>query len=195
MISVIALFIALGGSAYAVATIGKGDIKENAVRSKHVKDGQIKPADLNADALDGSAVLTSRFHVQGGTFDQPTVYGPVSGMEDAYVPAVDGTTESNFQMVSPGRDLVARDMVANFGNVSHGSARRLVLRVDGADTALQCEFSVNGGGPGSCSPPAGTEVAIPAGSKLAWKTDKGSACADACNTSGTVISASLILED
>jgi hypothetical protein len=42
------LFVALGGTgAYAAAKIGAGDIKKNAVRSKHVKNGTIDAKDIN----------------------------------------------------------------------------------------------------------------------------------------------------
>jgi hypothetical protein len=46
-IALLALFVALGGTAVAVSKIGAGDIKRNAVRSKHVKDGQIKAGDAD----------------------------------------------------------------------------------------------------------------------------------------------------
>src|SRR5215212_7276901 len=40
-----ALFIALGGGAYAAAKIGPNDIAKNAVRSRHIKAGNVKPQD------------------------------------------------------------------------------------------------------------------------------------------------------
>ena len=42
-----ALFVALGGGAYAAATVGPEDIKRSAVRSTHIKNGTVAPADLN----------------------------------------------------------------------------------------------------------------------------------------------------
>jgi hypothetical protein len=45
-ISLIALFVALGGVAGAVATIGTGDLENGAVTSKKIKDGTIKKKDL-----------------------------------------------------------------------------------------------------------------------------------------------------
>jgi hypothetical protein len=45
-ISLLALFVALGGVAGAVATVGTGDIKNGAVTSKKIKDGTIKKKDL-----------------------------------------------------------------------------------------------------------------------------------------------------
>ena len=43
VMAAIAFFIAIaGGSAYAAATIGSSDIKNDAVRSNHIKNGQVK---------------------------------------------------------------------------------------------------------------------------------------------------------
>ena len=39
--------MALSGTAYAAGKIGPNDIAKNAVRSKHIKNGQVKRADLN----------------------------------------------------------------------------------------------------------------------------------------------------
>lgn len=50
VVSTIALVAALGlGSAYAADKIRSNDIAKNAVRSKHIKNGGVRPADL-ADA-------------------------------------------------------------------------------------------------------------------------------------------------
>lgn len=49
VMATIAVFIALGGGAYAA--LGK-----NSVKSKQIKDGQVKTADLAADAVDSSKV-------------------------------------------------------------------------------------------------------------------------------------------
>ena len=46
---IVATYIALGGTAFAAATVGPTDIKDNAVRSNHVRDGAVATADL-ADA-------------------------------------------------------------------------------------------------------------------------------------------------
>jgi hypothetical protein len=45
-------FVVLGGGAYAgVAQIGAGDIKPNAVRSKHIKNGEVKIGDLTQEGV------------------------------------------------------------------------------------------------------------------------------------------------
>jgi hypothetical protein len=59
LISMVALFVALGGVSYAAATIGSAEIKNNSVRSKDVKNGDLRGKDLKADTIGGSRVLES----------------------------------------------------------------------------------------------------------------------------------------
>lgn len=66
-----ALFVALGGSAYAAATIGSSDIKPNAILSKHIKDGQVKSADVAKNAI-GSAQIVNN-SVTGADINEQTL--------------------------------------------------------------------------------------------------------------------------
>ncbi len=59
LISMVALFVALGGVSYAAATIGSAQIKNNSVRSKDVKNGDLRGKDLKANTIGGSRVLES----------------------------------------------------------------------------------------------------------------------------------------
>jgi hypothetical protein len=54
-ISLMALFVALGGIGYAAATVGTGDIKNGAVTSKKIKNGTIKKKDLKFTIPTGGA--------------------------------------------------------------------------------------------------------------------------------------------
>lgn len=57
----VALVLALGmGGAYAAGKIGSKKIAVGAVNSKHIKDGQVRTADLAADAVVGSAQRANR---------------------------------------------------------------------------------------------------------------------------------------
>lgn len=61
VLSLMALFAALAGGAYAASKIGSKDIKPNAVKSKQIKDGAVKNAELangavSTDKLAGGAV-------------------------------------------------------------------------------------------------------------------------------------------
>jgi hypothetical protein len=102
-IGYLALFVALGGTAYAAATIGSSDIQNNAVRSRHIKDGEVKNHDLAANSvgtgkvIDGSLLkqdfkagqlpkgdpgpgaLQFDVHINAGTSGQPA-FGPVNGI-------------------------------------------------------------------------------------------------------------------
>jgi hypothetical protein len=54
LVALVALFVALGGSSYAAITLGK-----NSVRSKHIKNGQVKRADLARNAVTSAKVANS----------------------------------------------------------------------------------------------------------------------------------------
>jgi hypothetical protein len=61
----LALFVALSGGAYAASKIGPNDIAANAVRSRHIKDGQVKRPDIAANVIDG--LVTGPGKVLGGS--------------------------------------------------------------------------------------------------------------------------------
>ncbi len=52
-IAYLALFVALGGTAYAAATIGAKDIKADAVRQKHIKAGAVHTEEILDDTVSG----------------------------------------------------------------------------------------------------------------------------------------------
>jgi len=76
VVALIALFVALGGSSYAVVTLSK-----NSVRSIHIKDGQVKRSDLRKSAVDsakvknGSLLSTDFKSGQGGPKGDPGTPG------------------------------------------------------------------------------------------------------------------------
>ena len=54
----LSLFLVLtGGGAFAAGLIGPGDIKDNAVRSHHIKNGEVSRADLRAGSVGSSEVV------------------------------------------------------------------------------------------------------------------------------------------
>jgi hypothetical protein len=56
VVGYVALFIALGGTAWAADKIGAGDIARDAVRSKHIKAKQVKTLDLAPGTVTGKKV-------------------------------------------------------------------------------------------------------------------------------------------
>jgi hypothetical protein len=57
VVAYLALFTALGGTGYAAATIGAGDIKQAAVYSRHIKNGQVHGEDIVKGAVNSRKVL------------------------------------------------------------------------------------------------------------------------------------------
>ena len=56
VVSVVALFVALGGSAYAISELGRGDVKgrhiaPNAISSKHVGSNKLNGGDIKESSL------------------------------------------------------------------------------------------------------------------------------------------------
>lgn len=56
VISIVALFVALGGSAYAATKIGTKDIKANAITTGKIKKNAITTAKIKKDAVTGAKV-------------------------------------------------------------------------------------------------------------------------------------------
>jgi hypothetical protein len=83
VVAVISLFVGLGGTAVAGVTL-----KKNSVLSKHIKDGQVKTADLAADAVDGAKVLDGSLHVSDfASGELSSGGGGGSGLGDFYTRA------------------------------------------------------------------------------------------------------------
>jgi hypothetical protein len=59
-LAVLALFIALGGTGYAAATIGSGQIKNNSIRGKDVRNSNLTGRDVKRNSLTGSDIAESR---------------------------------------------------------------------------------------------------------------------------------------
>lgn len=51
VMSCVAVFIALGGSAYAVASIGSGDVRNNSLRSKDIRNDSLRGKDINSSSV------------------------------------------------------------------------------------------------------------------------------------------------
>ncbi len=58
VVATIALFLALGGSSYAL-TVGSGSIRNNSVRSVDVRNGSLRDRDMKRGALGGRAIKES----------------------------------------------------------------------------------------------------------------------------------------
>jgi len=59
VVALIALFVSLGGSAYAVATIGSDDIINGSIRNRDFKDGTLRGNEAKRDGFGGGAIKES----------------------------------------------------------------------------------------------------------------------------------------
>jgi len=138
-----AIFIALGGTGYAAATIGSRDIEPNAVRSKHIKDGQVKPEDvdasiyqgINAASLDG-AILVSDQDSAGAGQGGPQTIGEIPGVGHFEATCQASSVSVKFRSEFGGGDLaVIQDFGAGdalYEEIGNGAATS-DLGTNGAD--------------------------------------------------------------
>jgi hypothetical protein len=62
-VALVALFVALGGSAYAAFVVTSGNIKNNTIRSRDVRNGGLIGKDLGRDRVGGRAIKESTLGV------------------------------------------------------------------------------------------------------------------------------------
>ena len=108
VVATLALVVALSSGAYAVSKIGPSDIANNAVRSKHIQNRQVKAADIKAQ---------ERFHVVGRPGEPQFFDG---GEDDCMwtngITGVEGTAQAGFA-----RDVLGRVHLRGLVTVSAGS--------------------------------------------------------------------------
>jgi hypothetical protein len=155
-----AVFIALGGGAYAVST--------NSVKSKHIVNDEVKSADvreesLNAGDIDSSSFAWEELPVGGVSAaqvrdiggDGDTLFGPVAGRlaaqaspEDAYMGVPFGTRADNLFVYA--EDPVTGGQTREFSLVAYPN---LVGGAGAGSVILECTLQtppVGGAGPQSC---------------------------------------------
>lgn len=81
VVATIALFLALGGSSYAL-TVGSASIKNNSVRSVDVRNGTLRDRDVKRGALGARAIKESAL---GTVQSARTVNGTITAVKEAVV--------------------------------------------------------------------------------------------------------------
>lgn len=71
VMSTLALFVALGGTTYAVAGIGSSEIRDNSVRSVDLRDNHVRGRDVRRGSLSGSDIGKNR--IGGGAIKESTL--------------------------------------------------------------------------------------------------------------------------
>jgi hypothetical protein len=103
VMSVLAVFIALGGSAWAIGanSVGTKQIKRNGVRSSDLKDRGVKPVDLADNAVDSAKVANGT--LLGEDF--------ASGQLPAGPPGNDATAEPTHILGQPGEPVFLNNWI------------------------------------------------------------------------------------
>jgi hypothetical protein len=167
---IVALYVALGGSALAVTAINKVQTApRNSVISKSIKNGQVKKGDLGSNAVIGSKVKD----------------GALSGADLAN-DSVTGTQvqESSFGSVPNAANATNADQLDNLDSTD------LQKRVDGACTPGDAVTSVNSDGSVNCAGTGGPPTGA-AGGDLAGSTYPAPTIAPGAVSAGKLASGSV----
>jgi hypothetical protein len=97
VLSMVALFVALGGGAYAAATIGSSQIKNNSVRGKDIRNGTIVSKDINKK---------TRKALKGQTGPQGPA-GPAGGGASSLYAVVNDPTNAADATLARGKGVVS----------------------------------------------------------------------------------------
>jgi hypothetical protein len=128
VISVIALFVSLGGVSYGVATIGTRQIKNNSIRSVDIRNRTIRNKDVRRNTLTGSRIRESTL----GT-----------------VPTATGF--SHYAVVSSAGILARRRGVTSAARTGTGRYQVIFNR-----DVRNCAYVATQGGVGAVTPPSGS---------------------------------------
>lgn len=97
VVAYLALFVALGsGTALAASQVTGKDIAKNAIKSKHIKDGQVRAADLGPGAVSSDKVADNS--LTGADIDESTLQLPAAPTAPA-TPAAPAPDLSGFPEV------------------------------------------------------------------------------------------------
>jgi hypothetical protein len=77
VIATLALFLALGGTAYAAGTIGSGAIIDNSIRSEDIRNGAVKSIDVSNGTIASGDILDGTV-ASGDILDDTIVSGDIS---------------------------------------------------------------------------------------------------------------------
>jgi hypothetical protein len=166
VVAVIALFVALGGSAAALSgknTVDSGDIINAEVKGKDVKDDSLTGTDILESSFDSSALGYGITSVSYNPNEAATEYVP--GLGSSFGPA--SATESSVDLMTALEPLVARDLRVSIegGVPGNGNLWTITLRHDGVSTGLSC--SIVGAVATTVCTDSGPSSTIASGSHLA----------------------------
>jgi hypothetical protein len=136
-IAYVALFVALGSTAWAAGQVTSGDIAADAVRSKHIAPNQVKLADTRKPSV-------SKLFGSGWLGGQRNDFGIPAGISGSDSVAAVGASDSPgdaFNIVAPGK-LVLRDLMVRAEAPVPVRGVRFSLRKGNLAELLSCTIPV-----------------------------------------------------
>jgi hypothetical protein len=134
-VALVALFVAMGGSAYAAFVVTSGDIKNNTIRSRDVRNGGLIGKDLRANRVGGRAIKESTL----GTVPSALV--------------VEGST--HFTVVNAGGQQVRGRGTTSVARTGLGRYQAIFNR-----DVRSCAYYATIGSPTAAGPPTSGEIAV-----------------------------------
>ncbi len=134
-VALVALFVAMGGSAYAAVVVTSGDIKNNTIRSRDVRNGGLIGKDMGANRVGGRAIKESTL----GTVPSAIV--------------AEGST--HFSVVNGGGQQVRGRGTTSVARTSEGRYQVIFNR-----DVRSCAYFATIGSPTATGPPTSGEVTV-----------------------------------
>jgi hypothetical protein len=140
VIALVALFISIGGTALAAATIDSGDVVNNSLKSKDLKDGKgVKGTDV-ADASLGTADLADSSVTSAKVLDDALTGGDIDESTLGAVPLAKNLSTITVKRV----DFTVNDGAENGATATCAAGQQAIaggVRNDDADTDGYVEVS------------------------------------------------------
>jgi len=134
-VALLALFVAMGGSAYAAAVITSGDIKNNTIRSVDVRNGGLLGKDFRKNGVGGGAIKESTLGTVPGAF---VAHG-----------------SARFAVVNAGGQGVRGRGTTSVARTAEGRYQ-VIFDAD----VRGCGYYATIGGPTAAAPPASGEITV-----------------------------------
>lgn len=137
VVALVALFVALGGVSYGVATgfVDSRDIKNNTIRSKDVRNGTLTGSDVKHDGLGSGAIAE----------------GTLSTVPNANL----ANGGSHFAVVNGGGQLVRGRGISSVARTGDG---RYQVILDG--DVRNCGYFATVGDPSAAAPPQNSQISV-----------------------------------
>ena len=155
VVAYLALFIALGGTAWAAAKIDSGDISRNAVKAKHIRADAVREQELALGSVTGDAVADDS--LGGADVDESSLTGVDAETLGGAPPTgyLTRKTYSRTSALGPGTQLVngyyyaevgcdAGDIVLN-GSPTAVSAPSVLVNSEGTNQYWSATIDKRGG--------------------------------------------------